>query len=271
MPELPEVETVRQDLARILIGHTFTRPLITAHHIAFPSREKLIHSVRGRQILELKRRGKYIIFVLSEHRALVVDLRMTGQLTIAKPHEPLPKHTHARFPFLVPLLELRFTDIRRFGRLIAFEGESVDSFFERRLGPEPFEIGPGELKSRLKGRKAAIKTTLLNQRIIAGLGNIYADEVLHAARIRPTKRAGRVTGLEIARLHTALHSILKEAIHARGSTLRNFVGGTGLAGSYQKRHRVFRLKGRPCPSCKTPIKMVRLVGRATHFCPTCQS
>lgn len=271
MPELPEVETVRRDLTSLLMGKTLTKPSLDEERLAFPSREELTRGIQGRQVLDIRRRGKYLIFTLSEGRALVVDLRMTGQLTVCTASDPPARHTHMRLPILNSGSELRFADIRKFGRLIYLEEIELEVFFEKRLGPEPFEISPLDLKERLRRRKAAIKTVLLNQKVIAGLGNIYADEVLFAARIRPTKRAGRITREEAARLCAAFRNVLDQAISSRGSTIRDFVGGTGLRGGFQNLHRVFRLAGKPCASCGTRVKMIRLSGRATHFCPSCQS
>jgi len=269
VPELPEVETTARELRPHLIGRRITEAIIYwPGAIAHPSAEQFSELIRGRRILNVTRRGKYLLFPLSGDRTLLIHLRMTGGLSVESAHRPAGRHTR-----VVLLLDdaqaLHFTDQRKFGRLwLVDDPETILG----KLGPEPLDAAftAQVLAERLRGHRAPIKAMLLDQRCIAGLGNIYADEALFAARIDPRRPAESLNESEIRRLHVAIRSVLAEAIRAKGSTLRDYRPPMAESGRFQERLQVFRRAGVPCPICGTPIARVRIAQRSTHFCPRCQ-
>ncbi len=269
MPELPEVETIRRELEPLLLDRRVKSveirwpPLVDR-----PALEDFISRIQGRAIVGLRRRGKYLIFDLDSGEHWIVHLRMTGQLYVRDVDSPPDKHTHARL-FLDNGRVLHYRDQRKFGRfyLVTSEDDVVGH-----LGPEPLSEAwrVEDLAQALTGRRASIKALLLDQRIVAGLGNIYADEALFLAGIHPARAGGDLTQDEVERLHIAIREVLTEALAARGSTLSTYVPPSERQGSYQQRRRVFRRTGAPCPLCGTPVQRIKIVGRSTHFCPRCQ-
>lgn len=269
MPELPEVETIVRDLRHHLVGRRIVAVDIRwPRTVARPASDELAARLVGQQITGTARRGKYLLFPLASGDTLLVHLRMTGQLHVVDPDHALDQHTH-----LVLDLDngqrLIFHDTRKFGRvyLVAHAEQVVD-----KLGPEPLDpdFTPQELNRRLAQRKAPIKSLLLDQRVVAGIGNIYADEILFAAAIDPRRPGNSLEFNEVARIHTALRQVLAQAIFDRGSSLANYQRPGGGRGQNQERHRVFRRTCQPCPTCGTPIVRIVLGQRATHFCPRCQ-
>jgi formamidopyrimidine-DNA glycosylase len=198
---------------------------------------------------------------------------MTGQLTVVPSEEPAATHTHLVFSLDHGGRRLRFRDIRRFGSVTRFADASrLEAFFQASgLGPEPFEVGRAYWRERLATTERCLKAVLLDQQVVAGVGNIYADESLFEARLHPGRLACRVEAEEAERLRRAIVKVLTRAIHSHGSTIRDYVGGSGLAGCYQDKFRAYGRTGLPCPRCQVPIERVRLAGRSTHFCPRCQS
>ncbi len=273
MPELPEVETVLRALEDGLQGRTVRTVRCTwPRLIVTPSPERFAALLAGRRFDLFRRRGKYLLLGLDDGHTLIVHLRMTGALRIHTREEaaarPPDRHTHVVF-HLDRGDELRFRDPRKFGRMwLVADPESVVGH----LGPEPLDprLPAEELARRLAGRRATIKALLLDQRILAGIGNIYADEALHRAGIDPRRPAGSLSVGQVAALLQAIRTVLAEAIQARGSSLRDYTPPDGPAGTYQEQHRVFRRDGQPCPVCGTPIRRTVLVQRSTYFCPTCQ-
>jgi formamidopyrimidine-DNA glycosylase len=197
---------------------------------------------------------------------------MTGQLIVVSAPEPTADHTHLVFALDDGGEQLRFRDIRRFGSASLFASrQAVGEFFERAgLGPEPFGIDAGYWRNRLAATRRTLKALLLDQRVIAGVGNIYADEALHEAKLYPGLIAQEVSAAQARRLREAVVTVLTRAIECRGSSIRNYVGGSGLKGDYQREFRVYGQYQKPCPRCRRPIERVRMAGRATHFCPHCQ-
>ncbi|MCD6289213.1 MAG: bifunctional DNA-formamidopyrimidine glycosylase/DNA-(apurinic or apyrimidinic site) lyase [Anaerolineae bacterium] len=269
MPELPEVETVARELRPHLIGRQITKATVYwPRSIACPSAEEFSKLVCGRRILNVARRGKYLLFPLADGWTLLIHLRMTGNLHVQPTEHPLNRHTRVILS-LDDGYTLRFTDQRKFGRLwLTQTPEAIVG----KLGPEPLDpsFTARDLATRLWGRRAPIKAVLLDQRCIAGLGNIYADEVLFAAGIDPRRPANSLTDTEVHRLHAAIRTILAEAIRAKGSTLRDYRPPTTGSGQFQAHLQVFRREGKPCPICGTPVQRVRLAQRSTFFCPHCQ-
>jgi formamidopyrimidine-DNA glycosylase len=269
MPELPEVETIARDLRHHLVGRRIVAVDVRwPRTVAVPASEALAPLLVGQQITGTARRGKYLLFSLGNGDTLLVHLRMTGQLHVVDGDHVPDQHTH-----LVLDLDngrrLIFHDTRKFGRvyLVAQAATVVD-----RLGPEPLDpdFTPQELNRRLTQRKAPVKSLLLDQRVIAGIGNIYADEVLFAAAIDPRRPGTSLQPNEVARIHTVLRQVLAQAIFDHGSSLTNYQRPGGARGQNQERHRVFRRTGQPCLTCGTPIVRIVLGQRATHFCPQCQ-
>lgn len=274
MPELPEVENYARDLKPLLVGRR-----IQEVHVYWPrtvsdlSPEAFAEALAGRQIVNTDRRGKYLIFPLDNHQALVLHLRMTGQIKVLNKNIDPDAHTHVVFD-LDNGQRLHYRDQRKFGRfyLVSDPAQVVG-----KLGPEPLQdsFTPIDLFNAIQGRKTAIKTLLLDQKVVAGIGNIYADEALFLAAIDPRRPGNSLTLADCNRLHTCIRQLLAEAIREGGSTLgrsalSNYERPVGVMGQFQHRHRVFRRTGLPCPVCGTPIERVKLAQRSTHFCPHCQ-
>jgi formamidopyrimidine-DNA glycosylase len=220
----------------------------------------------------VRRRGKWIILDLDQDFHLLIHLGMTGQLTVKGAREPVLVHTHLIFRLEGGEQELRFRDTRRFGSATLFRGgDELERFFEQAgLGPEPFHLDAVYWQQRLATTQRCLKAVLLDQRVVAGVGNIYADESLFQARLHPARLANQTSAVEAARLRNALVRVLNRAITQRGSSIRDYVGGSGRKGQYQKEFRVYHRAGQPCPRCRLLIECIRLAGRATHFCRRCQ-
>lgn len=273
MPELPEVETVAADLRPWLTGKTVVRahlnfPAIVRH----PEPEAFVREVEGRRIEALTRRGKYILMHLDGGLLLVVHLGMTGSLRYVDPSVPLADHTHAVLD-LDDLHQLRYRDPRRFGRvLLGTEDELVAARKLPRLGPEPIDPGFSDLDlyRRLSRRRAPVKALLLDQAVLAGVGNIYADESLHRSRIRPDRAGASLSRQAVRRLHAALRDTLLVAIANRGSSVDTYRDAFGEKGAQQEELLVYGRAGQPCATCGRPLASVRLAGRTTVFCRRCQ-
>lgn len=273
MPELPEVETIVRGLREPLVGRRImTVRLGKTDFMDDPA--ALERDVPGCRIEEVRRHGKFIVMRLSPRGAgaavggLLVHLGMTGHLSVKRAEEPVVNHTHAFFG-LDDGRELRYTDSRRFGRMGVFEKMALEQVLLP-LGNDPLEITRKDFGERLAIRNARIKALLLDQRVLRGIGNIYADESLWRARIHPARLAARLTHSEVAALHRAIGEVLKQAIESRGSSISNFRGADGKAGAYQLRHRAYGREAKPCFRCKTPIRRIIVAGRSSFFCPKCQ-
>jgi len=273
VPELPEVETIAADLRPHLVGRTFVRcelrfPTIVRH----PEPEVFIDSIVGMRITSVGRRGKYILIRLVDDLVLVVHLGMTGQLRLVDPATPLALHTHAIFD-LDDGNQLRYRDPRRFGRLLlGTESGLLDAGAMPPLGPEPIDptFGADDLYQRFRNRKALIKAVLLDQSTIAGVGNIYADESLHRARLRPDRVARSLSKASVRRLHEALRLSLLMAIKNRGSSVDTYRDAWGEIGQQQEKLQVYGRAGEPCFTCGRPLSLVRIAGRSSVFCRRCQ-
>ncbi|PIE32779.1 MAG: formamidopyrimidine-DNA glycosylase [Ilumatobacter coccineus] len=275
MPELPEVETIRRGLEGRAVGRQIVdtevchpRPVrrTSAHH--------LIEGSVGATISGLKRRGKYLIIVLDSGHEIMIHLRMSGQIIAAARRESRPRHTHVAF-ILDDGQELWFIDPRTFGEVVAFDPLQLETTIPELagLGPEPDQISLAELRRILRTRRRQIKALLLDQTVIAGLGNIYGDEILHWARVRPDRRSNSLSPLSERRLHTAIGAVIANAIAAGGSTLGDgqYVDVSGASGSFQHAHRVYGRAGQRCLTCgRGWIRRVVIAQRSSHFCPVCQ-
>jgi formamidopyrimidine-DNA glycosylase len=264
MPELPEVQTIVQTLAK-LAGRWIDAVRVNRQDVIRPAQFDLAAHLVGRTISQISRRGKRIIFLLDDGNRFFIHLGMSGQLMLQNPDAPIQPHTHV----IVELQQeqLRFVDPRRFGGIfwLGTEGST-----EERMGPEPLTIKSPELRKRLRRTRRSIKTALMDQSMIAGLGNIYADEALFSAGIDPRIPANRLSATAISRLNRSIKAVLRRAIHHRGSTRRDYRDADGKPGGYQKLHRVYGREAQPCRVCSTKIRRIVLGGRSTHFCPKCQ-
>jgi formamidopyrimidine-DNA glycosylase len=267
MPELPEVETIANGVDARVRGQRIVRVWTSGKPQTFKSSEaELNETLTGARILQVHRVGKTIVADLSRADStlaqFLVHLGMTGRLLVSQPEVTLPPHTHAVLS-LADGRELRFVDPRRFGRLSVTCGYTGP-------GAEPTTISVDAFSQLFKGRKLAIKAALLNQSILHGVGNIYADESLFRAGIRPRKQAGRLTYAELARLHAALQSVLAHAIKLGGSSVSDYVDADGIRGFFQLEHKVYSRAGQLCHDCASPLKKIIVGGRTTIYCPKCQ-
>jgi len=269
MPELPEVETIRSDLQREVVGSTITAvKLYWERVVAFPSAEDFVRGLTGRRIEDIGRRGKYLLFRLDSHDVLIAHLRMTGQLIHRRASDEMENQVRAVLE-LDDGSQLRFADMRKFGRLWLVPSELM---VVGKLGPEPlaeeftFEV----FRERLRRRKGAIKPVLLDQSVIAGIGNIYADEALFAARIHPQTRVGDLTELQLQNLYQAVRAVLASGVENRGTTVDRYRDGLGRRGGFQEKLQVFRRAGQACPVCQGRIQRIVVGGRGTFICPSCQ-
>jgi formamidopyrimidine-DNA glycosylase len=288
MPELPEVETIARGLASRVTGDVIESVWLGSkpEPLKSPASE-IVATLESKRIGAVHRVGKHIVFdlenggrasspdlrksrqksskasaPLSARAQWIVHLGMTGRMLVCNPDQALEKHTHA-VAKLASGRELRFVDPRRFGRL------SVAHGFEA-AGSEPLEVQLDAFIALFRGRKTPIKSALLNQKLLRGVGNIYADESLFRSGVRPRRRAASLTRKELALLYAAVQQVLKEAIALGGSSVSDYVDADGEEGFFQLQHRVYGREGEPCLVCKTPIKRVVIAGRSSHYCPNCQ-
>lgn len=276
MPELPEVETVARGLQREIAGQKILS--ITLGKTDFiDNPEALERELPGRTIVRVERYGKFMLLRLSPanpaaadgETALLVHLGMTGALMPRAVSDPHAKHTHVVMA-LSDGRELRYVDPRRFGRMAYLAGEVLAQEL-RRFGVDPLDVGLQEFIRRIQRRKARIKALLLDQSVLRGVGNIYADESLWKAKIHPAQLGTRLKLAQVKQLYAALQRILQKAILLRGSSISDFVDAGGIPGEYQQHHRVYGREGKPCPRCKTAIRRILVAGRSSYFCPKCQA
>jgi len=290
MPELPEVETIARGLAKRVSGDVIESIWLGEKpEILKSPASEIATALENTRILTVRRIGKHIVFdlervartLLSEkrqksksprkespalqaHSQFIVHLGMTGRLQVCDPQSEIPKHTHATAK-LASGRELRFVDPRRFGRLsVAVAGDFAAA------GIEPLEADLGRFIPLFRGRKTPIKSALLNQKLLRGVGNIYADESLFRAGIRSRRRASTITRDQLAKLFTSIQEVLREAIALGGSSISDYVDADGEEGFFQLQHRVYGREGEPCLVCKSLIKRVVIAGRSSHYCPKCQ-
>ena len=293
MPELPEVETVARDLQRWVVGATITGAEVRWERtIRHPQPgERFAAEVQGATIQRVGRRAKSVLLHLADGRVMTVALRMTGALIVAAPGTPDDRYARVVFS-LADGRELRYRDVRKFGRIGLWERGGVPRarrgggrrrVAERREpyrvgdvfarhGPEPLahSFTAARLAARLEGRSARLKTLLLDQTFIAGVGNIYADEALWRARLHPLRAADTLTEVEVRRLHRAIRAVLRQGIVNRGTSFGDYVGADGEPGDNAERLSVYQRTGQPCPRCGRPISRIVVGQRSTHFCPHCQ-
>lgn len=288
MPELPEVETIVRSLQPLVTGRRILDaelPSVKANGAGASvlrrilrgagrnCAEDFLSAIRGAAILGVRRYGKHLVFDLlppngaSSSCVLLIHLGMTGRLTCEETPESLSPHTHLVLSLDEPGRWLHYTDIRRFGRWQLLD-PSADAL--RSLGPDPLEVRFPEFAALLRSRRAMLKSLLLDQRFLRGLGNIYADESLFRARIHPAALAAGLTREQARRLYRGIRETLRLAIAAGGSSIANYVDGLGNSGYFQHKHHVYRRTGQPCVRCGCRIRKMLIASRSTHFCPRCQ-
>lgn len=271
MPELPEVETIARNLQKMVLGRSIIQVrVLYGKALEGATPEEFARDLQGQKINGIGRRGKYLLIDLANGRRLAAHLRLSGRMIVSASWEPIDKYVHVVFS-LDNGQELRFGDVRKFGR-IAFLGEREYGALHRRLGVEPLsdDFSVEMLAEMLRGRKTRIKPLLLDQKFIAGLGNIYVDEALFLAGIHPAREARSISPEETARLHGAIHRVLTASIANRGTTLVDYRNADGSRGNNREMLLVFRRTGQPCPRCGTAVERLKLGGRGTHICPKCQ-
>lgn len=271
MPELPEVENVVRDLRPRLCGKLIKEVEVTHHGIIVGPKNSFSRLLRNKKIKDLSRKGKCIVFDLSNGYELNIHLGMTGQLLYRQKGRVIDRHTRMVFYLNDNIHELRFTDMRLFGWVsLRRPGENKNAYLDN-LGPDALTVDLKGFKTCLSNRTGTVKGLLLDQHIISGLGNIYTDESLYRAGIHPQRKVSTLTEQEIKILHKTIRQVLEKAIVCGGSTVRTYRLPDGKEGEFQRQHRVYQRQGRPCPRCKTPIVRIKVAGRGTYFCPKCQS
>ncbi|HEY3961977.1 MAG TPA: bifunctional DNA-formamidopyrimidine glycosylase/DNA-(apurinic or apyrimidinic site) lyase [Gaiellaceae bacterium] len=273
MPELPEVESVRRAIAPVLEGRRFAQVRIDDPRLTRPfDREEIARELEGEVVDLVDRRGKYLIVRFRSGRALLIHLRMTGSL-LHTPKGTVAADSHQRA--VVKLddgSDVAYRDVRRFGTWLLLEPDEVESYVDARVGREPLgdAYKSKHLAEKLAGRRAPIKAVILDQRTVAGVGNIYADEALWRARIHPLKPADELEPKEVQALYRGIRRALEAGIARQGSTLRDYRLPDGGSGSMQEEFKVYGRGGEPCERCGTPIDKIRVAGRGTWYCPHCQ-
>jgi formamidopyrimidine-DNA glycosylase len=271
MPELPEVETIARGLQKTLVGKRIEDVKVVFPGIVKENSKNFRRHVVQTKVIGARRRGKFILIDLSNGKTILIHLGMTGSCLFMKRSSPPDKHDHLRVTFCRSQKELRYNDQRKFGRIKSFSACKEESVSDlRKLGPEPLKISLPDFVKLFRKRKGRIKPALLNQQIIAGLGNIYADESLFEARIHPLRTIDKISPQKLKRLHQAIQRILKKAIRAGGSSIENYCNINGEIGSFQLQHKVYGREGLLCKRCRAKIQRIKISQRSSYFCPRCQ-
>ncbi len=274
MPELPEVETVLRGLKDRALGRRIVAVTIYHSGVIVGSPEEFVIHLAGRAITSLRRKGKALAVELGVGKGepplyLLMRLGMTGQVTVVPVTAPLESHTHVRIALDRGDDEVRFRDVRRFGRLRCCTSEELEAVLGH-LGPDAQQITAEEFVRSMQGRRGAIKSWLMNQQLLAGLGNIYADESLFAARIHPLAQPGGVSADAARRLYRAVQKVLARAVELQGTSFRDYLDIEGRPGNFLPQLRVYQRTGEPCRRCGQAIRRIVIAGRSSHYCPRCQ-
>lgn len=272
MPELPEVENVKNGLKELVLNKKIIEVnVLWPNIIKDPAVEEFKSKISGQTIETIERRGKFLLFVLKDY-VLISHLRMEGKFRVEIASTPLTKHTHVIFK-LNTGDELRYLDVRKFGRMSLVPKDNVSTHPSlNTLGPEPVteDLSLNWIDHFLENKKRSIKSCLLDQKMVAGIGNIYADEILFASGIHPERSGESLNSGEIKKLHETIISIMEKAVKSGGTTIRTYSNAYGKEGNYQQNLKVYGKENKLCPNCQTPIKKAKVAQRGTHFCPTCQ-
>ena len=269
MPELPEVETIRRDLNSVLVGQKVVEARFLNSAIRESGSYKIANVLKDKRLVRIDRRGKNMIFHFSNDLAMICHLKMTGRLIVGRRDLPDARHLHFFINFEKD--RLNFFDVRKFGRICILKKDGLVKHARLgKLGPEPFDVSAEKFVSLTKKRNKAIKLLLLDQEILAGIGNIYADEALYLAGIRPTRRPSKISRQRLEQLLKAIIEVLQQAISNRGTSVDDYLDGYGRTGNFQKLLRVYGKTNENCPRCGSAFKRIILGGRSTHYCPKCQ-
>jgi len=272
MPELPEVETIRRGLEPHVVGRTIAKVIVREPRLRWPVPPHFARFAEGQRITGTSRRGKYLLLHLGEAGdKIIMHLGMSGRVFVLDANHALLKHDHLDL-VLDDGRVLRYHDPRRFGAVLPWPAAEGEHVLMQTMGPEPFSeaFSGAYLYAKSRGKTAAVKTFLMDGSVVVGAGNIYAAESLFRSRIRPTRRAGKVSRAEYETLAANVRTVLAEAIVQGGTTLRDFAGADGAAGYFQQDLYVYGREGLPCRVCSTPIKLLRLGNRQSCYCPACQ-
>ncbi len=270
MPELPEVETMVLGLRESLLGQRVQRVRVFCDRLMGQTSPSTLRKIQGGRVIGLSRKGKFLLFHLSNGSMLVFHLRMTGKLVLVPSAHPRGKRDRLRLDFSEFDWALAFEDTRRFGSLDILQDLEEGAGLLAELGPDALLIGLADFRSLLAGSRRPVKALLLDQRVIAGLGNIYVDESLHRAGIHPGTPSAAVEPSQVRRLHTTMRQVLRQAILCRGSSVSDYRDSHNRPGTFQRHHLVYQRVGEPCTTCREPIEYIRVGGRGTHLCPSCQ-
>ncbi|MFO8069045.1 MAG: DNA-formamidopyrimidine glycosylase [Alkalibacterium sp.] len=272
MPELPEVENVKNGLKKLILGKIIVDThVLWSNIIKEPSVFEFQKQIRGQEIVDIKRQGKFLLFILTDY-VLISHLRMEGKYRIEKATVPLTKHTHVVFE-LDSDEQLRYLDVRKFGKMSLVDKDKLHLHPSiKNLGPEPTveALKTEHLIKALKKTERPIKACLLDQKVVAGIGNIYADEILYDAYIHPERKGNSLSDDEIETLKTSIIGIMSKAVKKGGTTIRTYSNAFGVEGSYQAYLNVYGKKGKACQRCQHTIEKIKVAQRGTHYCPYCQ-
>lgn len=272
MPEMPEVETVRRTLLPLVKGKTIKKVILWYPKIVATDHEKFLSELPGKKIIDIDRYAKYLLIRLSDNLTIVSHLRMEGKYHLTAPETPKDKHDHVEFVF-TDGTALRYNDVRKFGRMqLILTGTERQTTGIGKLGVEPnsSKFTSEYLINGLKRKKKNIKNTLLDQSVVAGLGNIYVDEVLWRTKIHPLSQANKIPVEKVSELHDQINKIIAEAIKLQGTTVHSFLNANGQVGGFQSKLQVYGHVGEPCTVCGTKFEKIKVNGRGTTFCPHCQ-
>jgi formamidopyrimidine-DNA glycosylase len=271
MPELPEVETIVRGLRKTVVGKKIKSAKVIFPGIVKQDTKTFRKNVEKAKIIRVRRRGKYILIDLSNGSTILAHLGMTGNFLLVKSSSPGNRHDHLIVRFYENDKELRYNDQRKFGKIKSFRTSKEENVSElKKLGPESLNISSFDFINLFQKRKGRIKSALLNQQIIAGLGNIYADESLFGAKIHPAQKIDQLTFPQLRKLHQAIQIILRKAIKAGGSSIENYYNVNGEIGHFQFQHKVYGRESLSCKRCGTEIKRIKINQRSSYFCPKCQ-
>jgi formamidopyrimidine-DNA glycosylase len=270
MPELPEVETVARGLRSALPGRRIAGVRCHFAGIVATDESRFRRELRGKTVAHVRRHGKYLFLLFAEGRGVAFHLRMTGQALLVPEQEPADRHTHLEVLFQGGSQKLVYRDVRKFGRFELLSA-GVEEFVQAKgLGPDALQMPAGELYARLRASRRSLKAALLDQRVLAGLGNIYTDEILFRQRLSPLRPCSSLSRKKAASLAAAIGEVLAEAIEAQGSSISDYVDPRGQRGRFQASLKVYGRAGEPCPRCGTTLAGGRVAGRSTSWCPRCQ-
>jgi len=270
MPELPEVETIRRFLKKHILNNEISVVSVKLDKIVQEDKKLFIKHLKKTSITDIKRQGKYFIFVLSNGYYLIIHLKMSGQILYVSHEAEIIKHTHVIISFKNSDFDLRFKDVRQFGYMLTLKSSELQKYLQKRIGPDILDVKLLEFKQTLKNKHRIIKSLLLDQKLYAGIGNIYANEALFIAGIHPESKSSDLSDNQISKLYTALQEVLKLAIKLGGSSIGDYILPDNSIGLFQKRHKIYQKDDHACLVCKANIQRIKQGGRSTWYCPKCQ-